>query len=262
MDTEALVPDIVSQDCFLRKLPAGLSLVQRMKFDAIRLAAEMVGLANFRLMKTALHICCEEELRPSGRSRTALLLDAWSIIMHCHTIREILRSLEFNTVEISAFLAATELVSEVRDAQQHYHDQFPNRAKKKRKTVPLYGALAWTYSKEAPPPASLYLITCCYGASLEPKTVVKVPNPAGQKIRLPIGNLRLQAFDHDIDLQNVTDEVSSLVCHFNTRVAALIRQELDQVADEKKIDRARLHANPVADPFFALCVQLKNKGPA
>src|SRR5947207_1380062 len=151
MTTAVMLPDIVPDDCFLRKLPAGLLLVQRMKFDALRIAASMVGLANFRLMSIALHICRDEQMKPSKTSMAALPLDAWSIISHCYTIRKILTSLEFSTPEIASFLAATEQVSEVRNAQQHYHDQFLNRSKKKSKTVPLYGAVAWTYAKEPPP---------------------------------------------------------------------------------------------------------------
>jgi hypothetical protein len=255
--TATLVPNIVPEDCFLRKLPAGLSLVQRMKFDALRVAASMVGLANFRLMNIALHICRDEQLKPSNTSMAVLQLDAWSIISHCHTIREILSSFEFSTAEIAAFLAATKQVSEVRNAQQHYQDQFPNRSNKRRKTTPLYGALAWTYAKEPPPITGLYLVTCWSGAMLEPKMAVNIPNPCGQALRLPIGNLHLQAFDYDIDLQKLTDEVSSLVQHLNTCVADLIREELDKFADTNNIDKAKVHANAAADLFMALWVEVK-----
>ena len=253
MPPEFMLPDIVPEDCFLCKLPVGLSLVQRMQLDALRIAAEMVGLANYRLVGIALHICRDENLHPARTSTTALHLDAWSVISHCHTIREILSSLDFSTPEIRAFLAATEAVSEVRDAQQHYYQQFPNRAQKKRKTVPLYGALAWTYAKEPPPLTGIYLVTCWSGATpLEQKVSVRMPNPVGKEIRLPVGNIHLQAFDHDIDLQQVTDAVSSLVHHLNTRVAEFIRAEMDKIADEKQVDRAKLHANPAGDPFLAI----------
>jgi len=50
MATVTIVPEIVPNDCFLRKLPVGLSLVQRMQFDALRIAADMIGLANWRLV--------------------------------------------------------------------------------------------------------------------------------------------------------------------------------------------------------------------
>ncbi|HXM64942.1 MAG TPA: hypothetical protein VN950_29030 [Terriglobales bacterium] len=254
--TATLVPNIVPEDCFLRKLPAGLSLVQRMKFDALRVAASMVGLANFRLISLALQVCREEQLKPSATSMAALQLDAWSIISHCHTIRGILKSLEFNTPEIVAFLSGTQQVSEVRDAQQHYQDQFPNRSNKKKKTTPLYGALAWTYAKDPPPIAGLYLVTIWSGAMLEPKLSVNVPNPCGQQLRLPIGNIHLQAFDYDIDLQTLTDDVSFLIQHFNTRVAELIREELDKIAETNNLDKAKVHANAAADMFLALWVEV------
>ena len=257
MKVTGVFPDIVPDDCFLRKLPTGLILEQRMQLDALRVAAEMVGLANFRLMNLALHICREEVLKPSRTSMSALLLDAWSIVSHCHTIREILTALKFTTPEIAVFLAATEQVSEVRDAQQHYQDQFPNRSKKKRKTAPLYGAVAWTYVKDPPPLTGLYLCTCWSGATLEPKLSVNIPNPAGKMVRIPVGALHLQAFDYDIDLQKVTNDVSSLVQHLNSRVADIIREEIDKLAAEKQIEKEKLHANPAADLFLALWVEVK-----
>jgi hypothetical protein len=257
MATVTIVPEVVPNDCFLRKLPVGLSLVQRMQFDALRIAADMIGLANWRLVNTALHICREEQLRPTGASMSALLLDAWSIITHCHTIRGILGSLKFNTAEISSFLAETRTVSEIRDAQQHYQSQFPNRAQKKTKTAPLYGALRWTYARDSLPLTGLYLVTCWSGATIERKLEVAIPNPAGQDLRVPIGRLHLQAFDYDIDLQQITDWVSSLVHHFNTYVADLVRQGLDKLAEEKKVDKAKLQANAGADLFLALWAEIK-----
>jgi hypothetical protein len=257
MATDNTVPEMIPDDCFLRKLPVGLSLVQRMKFDALRIAADMVGLANFRLMTIALQICRDEQMKPSKIAMAALLLDAWSVISHCHTIRETLTSLEFSTAEIASFLAETVQISEVRDAQQHYHEQFPNRSQKKKKTVPLYGSLAWTYAKEPPPITGLYLVTCWSGATHEPKLEVNIPNPAGQEVRLPIGRVHLQAFDYDIDLQNVTDRVTSLVQHFNTYVADLVRKNLDKLAEEKQVDKVKVHANVAADIFLALWVDVK-----
>jgi len=87
---------------------------------------------------------------------------------------------------------------------------------------------------------------------LEPKLAVNIPNPCGQQLRLPIGNIHLQAFDYDIDLQKLTDEVASLIQHFNTRVAELIGEELDKTAEKNNIDKAKVHANAAADMFLAL----------
>jgi hypothetical protein len=246
------IPLIVPEDCFLRRLPLGLALHQRMQLDAIRVAADMIGIANHRAISEAMFMCREEQLKPSRMSMTALLLDAWSVISHCHTMRQVLRSLQFNTAQTNAFIAATKVTSEIRDAQQHYHTQITNRAKKKKGTAPLYGALTWTYVKDPPPVTGLYFVTCWSGAMIEPKMAVKIAEIDTSGIRLPIGNIRLQAFDHEVDLQKVTDSVSALVQHLNTDVATMVRDGIDETAKKNSLDPAKGHAVAAADLFFAL----------
>jgi hypothetical protein len=242
---------MIPEDCFLRKLPIGISLVQRMKLDGVRIAAEMVELSNNRLIAVALHISREQQLNPNGDSMTALQTDAWSIVNHCHTIRKILQSSpEIDTNGIATFLESTKDVSEVRDAHHHYYSQIENRSQKKRKTFPLYGAVSWTYGVGARP-QGVHFVTCWKGAMHEPKVTAGFQIP-GDGLRLPIGNVHLQAFDYDIDLQKVTDAVASLIQHLNTEVAELARKCLDKVAAERNVDREKLNANVAADMFFAL----------
>ena len=80
MTITIMLPDIVAGAAFSASYLAGLLLEHRMKFDALRIAASIVGLANFRLMSTALHICRAEQMKPNDASMAALPLDAWSII--------------------------------------------------------------------------------------------------------------------------------------------------------------------------------------
>lgn len=119
----------------------------------------------------------------------------------------------------------------------------------------MYGALSWTYAEEPPPVTGLFLVTCWLGARLEPKLSANIPNPAGQEVRIPVGHIYLQAFNYDLNLQQITDQLSTLIAHFNTRVADLIRVELDKAAEQRNVDKTQVHANVEADVFLAIKVQ-------
>jgi len=114
-----LVP-IISTASPFRRIPVDLPRRQILYFDALRLSAEMAGLA-FDHLGSLLISVCERESGPVGDTAVRAILDAYSVIDSVHRFRQLLQvtpRLEHNAV-LKLFLRQSKDVEDLRHIVQH-----------------------------------------------------------------------------------------------------------------------------------------------
>lgn len=137
---------LVDENSFFRRLPAGLSAEDRLRLDAVVVASDILCQAYRSLwLATKRFGPCDEEI---GYANRALVLSqCWTMVDQLHAIRTLLRPLAKRKSEptTEAFLRASQPCTLMRNAMGHLSGKLGNISKRKGPKNPLFGALGYVY---------------------------------------------------------------------------------------------------------------------
>ena len=148
---------IISRESPFRRMPVDLPRRQILYFDALRLSAEMAGLA-FERLRDLLTLVSEKKEEPAAHKAVSALLDAYSIIDSLHRFRELLQvtpGLKHNPA-FKLFIRQTKDVEGLRHIVQHLKGKVDRIAKERGAAL---GTLAWLGPSAVPDgPPSCYIL--------------------------------------------------------------------------------------------------------
>src|SRR5262245_7334532 len=197
---------MISNDSPLRRMPTDLPRRQILYFDALRLSAEMAGLAFERL-----HSLLMLMSRQGGTDQAVhALVDAYSIIDSVHRFRELLQTtpgIKHNVV-FELFIRQTRDVEKLRHVVQHLNREVDKIAQEGWAAL---GTLTWLGSSAAPggPPTSWILQAgtsypgqWTYGPTIHTQSSI----PTGE-----IGDISLMAAGSTVNLTRLMDRLRSII---------------------------------------------------
>lgn len=138
---------LLAQSSPLRRLPDGLDPIDRVYFDAVRLAIEMIDSGYNRLTQLMVSISNLPPRTPAPpHAHAEALADAWLIIDTVNRLRNILRSRPelLELIPVRTFVDATQQVKGIRDFVQHLEDDKRGRIRElARLGKPVWGWVSW-----------------------------------------------------------------------------------------------------------------------
>lgn len=140
---------LITEESFLRRLPAAVE--GRARFDAIVVAADILTQA-FRTLR-GLAIETALDVNTIGHERRAIVMaQCWTIVDQLHAIRQLVTPPKGITPgpSTTAFLAASEVATHLRNKMDHLGGNIGNLSKRKGHRSPIFGSLTYFYSTENP----------------------------------------------------------------------------------------------------------------
>jgi hypothetical protein len=239
---------MISDDCFLRRLPAGLVLEERMTLESLVFATDMACGAVHRMFAVAERHDPRQAISSARLERISLFSDAWKIVDSVHQARTILKTILPNSSagEIEAFLSVSEPATLMRNAMDHVAGNMKNHSNKRGNADPFFGTVRWL----KPDPLSLEkakeqgevrtdVIILMSGSS--PGDAVGMITEPGMTLALPISCLSLSAFDRKLMLQEVVVALVTLVESLAPKIEQAFQRNLAmaEISDEQRAEAAK-----------------------
>lgn len=239
---------MLNEKDFLKHPPQGIDIKQRLTFEGIGYAVDALEISYERLKKHAA-VVIELEANKEGIDRTSMFVDAWAMVDHGHSLLQLLLTLknEIWNDTIEGFVEEHAAVTRLRNNMDHLSSNLNNLVNSKGRRPPIYGGVSFISTKrdEDGQFSKSSMVTITAGALNKPKLRLRIANPAGQIIELPVGFFHLTAFDSRENLSALYQGATVIRDHFNTEVARHACAFLKEHAEEHGEDIRTLLA-PVA----------------
>ena len=200
---------MIPADSPLRNPPESMPPEQRVAFDGLRYAADMVALAADRLHSDLLEVTSAREktvsLDPTAFARC--FANVWSLVDNMWRLNLLLIRVPGlkRTPEVVAHLKAIRSVEGFRHGFQHLDERVRSCAQDQ---LPLLGTLSWAHFPDGPQqPGRVFTMI---PGSLRPGTA-PVINPAGKAIHSAIALVTLSAFGIQIELPTLLRRLAALI---------------------------------------------------
>lgn len=190
---------LVADDSYLRRLPVALVTKERMRFDAVVTAADIITEAFGALRQFTAHAAVDLDKFSNG-GRAFALSQCWAMVDQLHAIRQLLpaggkRAGPFSQALIDAAQPATSL----RNAMDHLAANLDNLSKQKGLKPPLFGSLSYFYAPNAEAVAEGGHIVTIMSGALHGADSFPIVNPLNREFTLPTGLFTLSGFGHELD---------------------------------------------------------------
>lgn len=189
---------LVSDKSFLRRLPVALIAKERLRFDAIVTASDIVNQAFGSMRQFAIQAGANLD-KFGNAGRAFMLSQCWTLVDQLHAIRQLIEPSGAGKAGpfSQALLDIAEPATLLRNKMDHLAKNLDNLSKLKGVRPPLFGSLSYFYSPDASPRGG-NVITIMSG-SLHGEDLMPCINPIGREIPLPAGLFTLSAFGHQLE---------------------------------------------------------------
>jgi hypothetical protein len=241
---------MIGENSFFKRIPLVISLEQRLIWEGAGWAIQMISLSFERLKSAALQIDTTTASYPSSVA-AEMFSCCWSIVDQCHMLRKLLERVYSNTETKQAkFIEKFEVVTLMRNAMDHLHQNIKNVSAKKTPVPPVFGALSFCLVRDddlssfdhdgAPILKGCKVVTMTAGALTHPVHNFGVVSPAGRIIEVPVGDFQFMAFEYRVAISDLMADLSSLVAHFDSIVKSDQEQQLREFAQSNSLDEDRV----------------------
>lgn len=230
----------MSRDSFLKRLPRGIHLQERLVLDALGFSLGCIALNIARLRKAALEIAVPPTAIDDA-IRFGLFADAWSIVDQGHVVRSLLRTLpDISHPTLSSFVERHEAATLLRNRMDHLHANIPNLAKLTERRPPIHGALSFLRPKLSDSGAAKlsagsmpcdphdyttsYIFMLTAGSFTHDHHTANIVNPAGRLIEYPVGAFMLHAFDEKVDLSELAHDAAKISKAFDNDIRPQVEE--------------------------------------
>ena len=223
---------LVSDESFLRKLPVALLVKERLRYDALVTAADIIAQAFNLLRQFTAQAGAEMENFTNG-FRAYALSQCWTIVDQLHAIRQLLQPPVVTTAGryTQAFIEAAEPATTLRNRMDHLAKNLDNLSKSKGSKPPLFGSLSYFYAPDAAAAGTGGKIITIMSGALHGKDTLPCVNPAGRAFTLPTGLFTLSAFGFDLDLGSSIGALGDLIQRMESTMEEDIRSQVDELAE-------------------------------
>ena len=219
---------LVADDSFLRKLPVALHVEERLRYDALVTAADIITQAFNLLGQFTAQARDEMENFTNGFRAHALGL-SWTIVDQLHAIRQLLQRKKGPLTK--AFLDAAEPATKLRNRMDHLAKNLDNLSKSKGSKPPLFGSLSYFYAPDTAAPAKRGKIITIMSGALHGKDSLHCVNPAGKTFALSTGLFTLSAFGLELEFGSAIAALRDLIQRMQSTMEDDIRRQVEEVAE-------------------------------
>jgi hypothetical protein len=228
---------LISDESYLRKLPVALTVEERMRYDAIVTAADIIAQSFGLLRQFTAQAKAEPENFNNGL-RAFLLSLCWTIVDQLHAIRQLLKTKKPGPLTL-AFMEAAAPATLLRNAMDHLAGNLKNVSSAKGAKDPLFGSLSYFYAPDAASAAEGGDIITIMSGALHGRDALPMINPLGHSMTLPTGLFTLSAFGHQLEFGHVIAVLRELLSKMESSMEADIRTQIEeQVKTPDEIDQA------------------------
>jgi hypothetical protein len=255
---------MLPKDAFLRNLPAGLHAEQRLRFDALLFAADIMDVALGRIRAVT-----SEKLLTIGEAstaeRAALFSDCWTIVDQVHVIRQVLRGPHFGdrlSARTAAYVAQCEVAWALRNKMDHLNGNIANIVAAKGPSSPLFGALSYfvVLPEDTPEVNGVRQVTGGHSVAISAgssagEQIFQVLNPIGAtEFRVPVGLFRFEAFGLQFELERAVEDFRPIIAAMNEKLRATVTEAA--TAEAARLGVSVDEAMKVAPKDFTFVAQM------
>lgn len=254
MPIEILKPDaanipyhgqqIVAQDAFVRKLPQVVSVKQRLAWDALVMASDIMADAYRRIRNAAIARGLEfdglEELEIAPSIGCC-----WTIIDQLHAVRQLMPFLANMNPPLGplcqAFMEQSASTFEIRNKMDHLSANMGNFSIMTGPRSPLFGSLSYFHISEAENETGHSIVL--YSGALIEGTRVPIVNPAEKTFVVPVGLFKFTAFGRDLFLELTLGALLEWISAVAPDIEDQVRNQSHQYAIEHGLNLDELMAS-------------------
>ena len=225
-----MVISMLPDNSFLRRLPAVLAPVGRIRLEALVFSSDVLthAYSSLRELTTRVGDTYHSFTPPD---RIALFSYAWTIVDQLHVIRQLIRAITKSPPgpNQAKFLELSESATMMRNKMDHLGEQVKNLSAQKGARAPLFGALTYFLVEPKHMEAASNPVTGLVGGSFVTITSGSVPEgkalfqlgiPTSRPIRPPVSQFILTAFDRSLDIDATLEALEVIL----TRAAIDVEQ--------------------------------------
>jgi hypothetical protein len=226
-----MVISMLPDNSFLRRLPASLAPVSRIRLEALVFSSDVLTHAHSSLRELATRLGDANHCF-TPRDRVSLLSYAWTIVDQLHLIRQLFRAISGKILgpNQSKFFKLSESATLMRNRMDHLSGSVKNLSTQKGARSPLFGALAYflvepKHMNERSSSATTLggsFVTIASGSVPEGKALFQLGNPTSRPIRPPVSQFTLTAFDLSLDIDESLEALEVIL----TRAATDFEQSI------------------------------------
>lgn len=222
---------IVPLESFLRNLPLGLCLEDRLRLDAIVLSTDIIVRAYSDLQAVSVEV--GKKVKQFQAENMAVVIGAsWTIIDQLHACRQLLFQASRNNPGplMRQFLAVSERASKLRNQMDHLKDNLGNLSNPKRNLGPLFGTISYLYSGWNDD-GECHNITVGMGAIREKMNIFRI-DAGGKNVHRPVDHFTFTAFDLTIEFGPALAALELLLDHTASSISDQFRNHLEKLEQE------------------------------
>jgi len=237
--------NMLASDDFLRRLPRCIQPVERLRFETLLFAHDLMEIALDRLYAVG---CGYDENSRIDAERFSLFSDAWTIIDQVHVVRQVLKALtkpETRATDTQAYIDDFATAQSLRNRMDHLNQNLPNRAKAAGSTNAMFGMLSffrpcsdrWADGLAAGEiRGDLFLISAGSAAG----NIVGAMPLHEMDIHLPICSFKLDAFDMTFLLERAVLQLRPLLRRLSGDLLSNVEARVDDLASASGLPRDEL----------------------
>lgn len=225
---------LVSDESYLRRLPVALTVKERLRFDAIVTAADIITQAFNLLRQCTADAGIDLEKFTNGL-RAFALGQCWTIVDQLHAIRQLLPVGKKQPGQFSkALIDAAEPATLLRNRMDHLAGNLENLSKLKGYKPPLFGSLSYVFWADPEnTPDQMHIVAIMSGA-LQGADIMPFVNPGERQCTLPTGLFTLSAFEYELEFGSVLGRLRDWLRRVESTIEADIRAEVVKRAPSDK----------------------------
>jgi len=246
-----MLPD----NSFLRRLPANLAPVNRIRLEALVFSSDALIHAYLSLCELAARVS-DTDHSFTPRDRMALFSYAWMIVDQLHVLRQLIRAIVNDPPgpNQAKFLELSESAHLMRNRMDHLAGLVKNLSAQKGPRAPLFGALTYFLVEPKHIQAGTNLatggsfVTIASGSVPGATARFQLGNPMSRPIRPPVSQFVLTAFDWSLDIDAAMEALEVILTRTATDVEKSIIRQCEAESARSGTDMATLlMPQPIGD---------------
>ncbi|MBR8294948.1 hypothetical protein KDW63_12215 [Burkholderia cenocepacia] len=251
---------MLSDDAYIRKLPAFLDPVQRVHLESLVFSVDAIAISISRIKHIANQYGTQIGSAKSTE-RTEMLIHAWTIVDCVHVIRQTLTALKLKKDSIVNYISKYDSARTLRNNMDHLTGNAKNVSNSKGRP-PTYGCLGYIYISDEDltfangtiAPVAAHSICVMSGTVLD-EHKLKIINPLEKELRIPSCLFELDAFGESISLEQAAEDSIGLISELSSSAEKELRDAAEKISIEHNVSKDELLAHHAAG--LSICIRME-----
>lgn len=225
---------MISADSVLRRIPFVADAQDRVAFETLVFATDLLFSAEVRLLAAAAVVVNATGDTISRPTRALILSDAWTMVDQIHVVRQLFRRWgEAFGVDALEWVDRTSAAHVMRNGMDHIGTNLKNIADRNSKAAPLFGGLSVQLTEPLGPNGAkrFRMLTLLSGRVGETTTAASASVDRDEKGEST--TIYLEAFGESLILTDATAELRQILISIEEQVSATLAKWLLSVPPEE-----------------------------